>query len=280
MAYDRFDPRDPRSRWSDERYSDRSRYPSGEWRSARDNPDERGFFDRASDEVASWFGDEEAERRRREDRSFDRSRDWNENRGVLARGGSSGDDYNRSWRGEFWGRGDQSRFRERSRDYRPLTVDTSSGRFDDPHYRAMRERQLSELDRDYEEYRRERQALFESDFGSWRERRHMKLSLLGQIREHMEVVGNDDEHVGSIDCTKGDRLILTKSDPESGGVHHSLSCSDIDRIEGNRVILDLSAEQARDRWRDEERSRALFERDDQGEMGPRMLERSFGGTYR
>lgn len=29
---------------------------------------ERGFFDRAGDEVASWFGDEEAERRRREDR--------------------------------------------------------------------------------------------------------------------------------------------------------------------------------------------------------------------
>jgi osmotically-inducible protein OsmY len=28
---------------------------------------ERGFFDRASDEVASWFGDEEAERRRRQD---------------------------------------------------------------------------------------------------------------------------------------------------------------------------------------------------------------------
>jgi osmotically-inducible protein OsmY len=29
--------------------------------------DERGFFDRASDEVASWFGDEDAERRRRQD---------------------------------------------------------------------------------------------------------------------------------------------------------------------------------------------------------------------
>ena len=29
--------------------------------------DERGFFERAGDEVASWFGDEDAERRRRED---------------------------------------------------------------------------------------------------------------------------------------------------------------------------------------------------------------------
>jgi hypothetical protein len=78
----------------------------------------------------------------------------------------------------------------------------------------------------------------------------------------------------------GDRIILTKSDPESGGAHHSLSCSDIDKVEGDRVILDCSADKARERWRDERSSRALFERDDQGEMGPRMLDRSFEGTYR
>jgi osmotically-inducible protein OsmY len=30
--------------------------------------EERGWFDRASDEVSSWFGDEEAERRRRWDK--------------------------------------------------------------------------------------------------------------------------------------------------------------------------------------------------------------------
>src|SRR5881275_452555 len=106
MAYDRFDPRDERSRWSDDCRADRPRSMSGDWRGdrgGRDNPDDRGFFDRASDEVASWFGDDEAERRRREDRlreerefrsarpgSYDR--DWNDNRGVLARGGSSADE--------------------------------------------------------------------------------------------------------------------------------------------------------------------------------------------
>ena len=62
MAYDRYDtrdaPRDERSRWSDDRYSDRD----------RSRRDERGFFERAGDEVASWFGDDDAERRRREDR--------------------------------------------------------------------------------------------------------------------------------------------------------------------------------------------------------------------
>jgi hypothetical protein len=75
-------------------------------------------------------------------------------------------------------------------------------------------------------------------------------------------------------------LILTKSDPESGGAHHSISCADVDRIEGDKVILDCSADQARERWRDESRSRALFEREDQGEMGDRALNRSFQGTYR
>src|SRR4029453_5422200 len=106
-----------------------------------------------------------------------------------------------------------------------------------PHYRSWRQRHLGELDRDYDDYRRENQSRFESDFGSWRERRMHKGGLLGQIREHMEGVGNDDEHVGTIDRTAGDRIILTKSDPESGGAHHSLSCADIARVEENRVIL-------------------------------------------
>ena len=139
---------------------------------------------------------------------------------------------------------------------------------------------MSDLDRDYEDYRREHQQKFESEFGSWRERRQQKRCLLGQIREHLEVVGNDDQHVGKVDKVAGDRIILAKSDPDSGGVHHSLSCSDIDRVEGDRVILDCKASDARDRWRDESRHRALFEREDQGEIGPRNLDRSFSGTYR
>jgi len=95
----------------------------------------------------------------------------------------------------------------------------------------------------------------------------------------MEVVGSDGEPVGTVDRSAGDRLILTKSDPESGGAHHSLTCTMIDRIEGDRVILDQPAEQAKKQWRDESRDRALFEREDQGEAGPHMLGRSFSGTY-
>jgi hypothetical protein len=351
MAYDRYDtrdaPRDERSRWREDRFENRE----------RGSRNERGFFERAGDEVASWFGDEEAERRRREDQmrdqrsggwsghdrehGRDRGRDWNrerttssrergqsdwyQTRGLNERGGFGEGDYNPSWRRELSGAGNRERdwdrergfgrdrdwerergFGERGRErgYQPLTGDygrsetpwgedeyrrtsragtsdwSDRSRHEDPHYRSWRDRHMSELDRDYDDFRRENQSRFEDDFGSWRERRQQKRSLLGQIREHMEVVGNDDEHVGKVDRVAGDRIILTKSDPESGGAHHSLSCSDIDKVEGDKVILDCSSSQAKQRWRDESRNRALFEREDQGEMGPRMLDRSFEGTYR
>ena len=328
MAYDRYDtrdlPRDERSRWRDERFEGRDRgYGSRE---------DRGFFERAGDEIASWFGDDEAERRRREDqrmiereRGYGRDRDWrrdedrgrfysrerdfdrgrfdrDEDRGPFTRasyrgyGGGEG-----TYRGSLWGTeaGNEPGL---ERGYRPMLggYTRSEGFYSaggsprdegdyrergltsrhDPHYHAWRQRQLEELDRDYDDYRRENQSRFESDFGSWREQRMQKRGLLGQIREHMEVVGSDEQHVGTIDRTAGDRIILAKSDAESGGVHHSLSCADIDRVEEDRIILGCSADEARKRWRDESRSRALFEREDQGEMGDRMLNRSFEGTYR
>lgn len=314
MAYDRYDTRDERSRWRDDRHGRR---------------DDRGFFERAGDEVASWFGDEDAERRRREDqRMIEREHGWDRERVPGRDWGRSrfGPDEDRgrfareSYRGAYgegsrprsaWSGGEMANAPGNERGYRPMfggyttseaqwetenyprgdyygrrnreSEEDRSARFasrHDPHYENMRQRHLDELDRDYDDYRRENQSRFESDFGSWRERRMQKRSLLSQIREHMEVVGNDDEHIGSVDRVARDRIILTKSDPESGGVHHSLSCADIDRVEGDRVVLDCSAEQARDRWRDESRSRALFEREDQGEMGDRALNRSFSGTYR
>src|SRR3954465_1795293 len=138
---------------------------------------------------------------------------------------------------------------------------------------------MSELDRDYDEEPRENQARFENDFQGWRERVAQKRGLLDQTRQHMEVVGSDDQPVGTIDRVAGDRIILTRGDAEGGG-RHSLSCSDVDRVEGDRVILDRPADEARQRTRDESRSRALFEREDQGEMGPGALDRSFEGTYR
>ncbi len=53
----------------------RDRYGYNERRGyGRSGPQDRGFWDRASDEVSSWFGDEDADRRRREDARRDMHR--------------------------------------------------------------------------------------------------------------------------------------------------------------------------------------------------------------
>jgi hypothetical protein len=256
-----------------------------DWYETRGANDRGGFSER--DYNPSWRREEWSGR----DGGHERERDYRPMTGDYGRSsrqesdrffgagalGSSGGEgrWERDRSDSEWGR---DPYRSTSR---AGTSDWSDrSRHEDPNYHSWRSRHMSELDRDYDDYRREHQSRFESDFSSWREKRQQKRGLLGQIREHMEVVGNDDQHVGTVDKVAGDRIILTKSDPESGGAHHSLMCSHIDRVEGDRVILDCSASEARNHWRDESRGRALFEREDSGEMGPGMLDRSFSGTYR
>jgi len=148
----------------------------------------------------------------------------------------------------------------------------------DPHYSEWRNRQIQELDRDYDEYRREHQSKFEQEFGTWRSKRQTQRQSLGRVNEHMEVVGSDGQHIGTVDKVRGDRIILTKSDPEAGGRHHSIPCSWIENVD-ERITVSKSAEEAKRAWQDEERNSAMFERDDQGSEGPHALNRSFSGTY-
>lgn len=61
MAYDRYENR---GGWRDDDRRDRG-YRSE--RGPRGDDGDRGFFERARDEVQSWFGDEDAERRRMQD---------------------------------------------------------------------------------------------------------------------------------------------------------------------------------------------------------------------
>ena len=45
--------------------------------------------------------------------------------------------------------------------------------------------------------------------------------MMNDIREHMEVLGSDGEHVGTVDHLEGeDRIKLTQSDAAAGGRHH------------------------------------------------------------
>ena len=152
------------------------------------------------------------------------------------------------------------------------------GSHHDPHYSEWRQRQIEQLDRDYHEYRQEHQSKFEQEFGGWREKRQTQRQHLGRAAEHMEVVGSDGERIGTVDKVRGDRIILTKSDPNAGGVHHSIPCGWIESVD-ERVTVNKTAKEAMRQWESEEQNRALFERGDEGSEGPHVLNRSFSGTY-
>jgi hypothetical protein len=64
------------------------------------------------------------------------------------------------------------------------------------------------------------------------------------IKEHMEVIGADGVHVGTVDRMEGKRIRLTRKD--SGefthkGHHHFIDASLIAEVEGNRVRLSANA---------------------------------------
>lgn len=67
------------------------------------------------------------------------------------------------------------------------------------------------------------------------------------IREHMEVIGADGVHVGTVDRLEGDRIKLTRDDSGMGGHkghHHYISAGLVADVEGNRVRLSANADVA------------------------------------
>ncbi|MHA6717924.1 DUF2171 domain-containing protein [Sphingomonas sp. RS6] len=241
---------DDRGRGYGDRGEGRGYYGRGQdrWRGQRDDRGsrdfdrDRGFFDRAGDEVRSWFGDEEAERRREMDQRYD-----------------------------------EMRARQEGRDH------------SDNHYGAWRRSRIEEFDRDYDEYRRENAQRFSNEFDTFRTERTQQRDSLRRVTEHMEVVGSDDSHVGTVDKVRGDRIILTKNDADADGRHHSIPSRWIQSVD-DKVKLRKTADEAQSHWRDEERSGALFgenrqqsqSSDDQNRSwgSDRNLNRSFSGTYR
>jgi hypothetical protein len=52
------------------------------------------------------------------------------------------------------------------------------------------------------------------------------------IKEHMEVIGADGKHVGTVDHLEGsDQIKLTRTDPQAGGKHHFLSLDLVDHVD-------------------------------------------------
>jgi hypothetical protein len=69
-----------------------------------------------------------------------------------------------------------------------------------------------------------------------------------EIREHMEVIGSDGAHVGTVDHMEDGRIKLTRSDPSSGGRHHYLRLEEVAGVEGDKVRLSSDAARARETW--------------------------------
>jgi hypothetical protein len=68
---------------------------------------------------------------------------------------------------------------------------------------------------------------------------------LSRIREHMEVIGADGVHVGTVDSVSGDRIKLIKADSGSHqGHHHYVSVGLVADIEGDKVRLSANGANA------------------------------------
>lgn len=64
------------------------------------------------------------------------------------------------------------------------------------------------------------------------------------IREHMEVIGADGVHIGTVDRVEGDRIKLTRKDSGEGshkGHHHFVDMSLVAEVEGDKVRLSANS---------------------------------------
>ena len=67
------------------------------------------------------------------------------------------------------------------------------------------------------------------------------------IREHMDVIGADGVHIGTVDRLEGNRIKLTKQDSGQGshqGHHHYIPTTLVAQVEGDKVRLSANADVA------------------------------------
>jgi len=68
-----------------------------------------------------------------------------------------------------------------------------------------------------------------------------------EIKEHMEVIGADGVHIGTVDRIEGNRIKLTKKDSGEGshkGHHHFIDKSLVADVEGDKVRPSANADVA------------------------------------
>lgn len=70
---------------------------------------------------------------------------------------------------------------------------------------------------------------------------------MNEIKEHMEIIGADGVHIGTVDKVEGQRIKLTKADSGEGkhkGHHHFIALGLVAGVEGQKVRLSANADVA------------------------------------
>ena len=68
-----------------------------------------------------------------------------------------------------------------------------------------------------------------------------------EIKEHMEIIGADGVHVGTVDRVENNRIKLTKADSGEGshkGHHHYINVGLVADVENEKVRLSANADVA------------------------------------
>ena len=73
------------------------------------------------------------------------------------------------------------------------------------------------------------------------------MTVTSVIREHMEVIGADGVHIGTVDQLEGNRIKLTRKDSGQGshiGHHHYIPTALVAEVENDTVRLSANADVA------------------------------------
>ena len=74
------------------------------------------------------------------------------------------------------------------------------------------------------------------------------MDSMSKIREHMEVLASDGQHVGTVDHMEGaDKIKLTKSDPSSSGQHHLIPIGWVHHVD-THVHLTKNSQEVTQSW--------------------------------
>ncbi len=71
------------------------------------------------------------------------------------------------------------------------------------------------------------------------------------IKEHMDIIGADGVHVGTVDHLDGERIKLTKDD-SGDGKHHYLPAGLVATVEGDTIRLSATGATAVDLFEESE----------------------------